>query len=139
MRDVTTALNNKVDTLRWSEEIYTIVGQMGSRWLLSEKSADGRVENPYPYARYMEYELKLVNSNEAPAAPQRHALPQAQRANAAARRRVLREDIGELGEDIGGRPVYTQLVLSGQRERRPTNRYIEEDSLKQASKRKRGQ
>jgi len=137
MRDVTSALNNKVDTLRWSEDIYTIAGQVSSRWMLSEKCVDGKTQNPSPNARYMEYELKLVSSNEEPTAPQRHALPKAQRANAAARRRLVREDIGEVNEDVGGRPVFTQLVLRGQRERAPTNRYIEEDSFKQANKRKR--
>jgi len=139
MRDRVSALNNKIDTLLWSDSIYTIAEPSeGARWLLSEYSVDGK-RNPYPENKYMEYELKLVSSNEEPAVPQRRAVTNAQQANAAVRRRLVREDIGKVGEDVGGRPVFTQLVLRGQRERRPTNFYVEEDSVKQYNKRKRGQ
>jgi len=86
----------------------------------------------------MEYELKLVNINEVPAEPERRALTNAQQEIAAVRRRLGNENIGKVRQDKGGRPIVTQLVLRGQRERIPTNFYVQEDSINQHNKRKRG-
>jgi hypothetical protein len=140
IRDVTSNRFRKTDSLYWSKNIYLIAEPIGARWRLSETSIDGK-DNPYPEAKYMEYELKKVNENERDETTNRILL-EAQRESSAIRRRMNREDLGRVETDDFGRPYIVtkekekeketdggplrvhQLVISRPpRVSRPPNRY----------------
>lgn len=130
---------SKVDDLLWSKEVYQITEAVGARWRLSETSLDGRV-NPKPEAKYMEYELRKAVENEYPRKPSSHILREAQKENAAVKRRLDKEQLGETKVDIGGRPYISReetLPLLQLRVSRPPKRYSPPPINKRPTKRKR--
>jgi len=108
---------SKADDLKWSTDVYQILEPDGSRWKL--KAKDNGPEPPD--GSYMEYELLLVDPQSFERTGGHFRAPA--KANAAVARRLKKEDIGEVSEDIGGRPIFSQLIVSAPRNRRPVQRY----------------
>lgn len=113
----TKATFSKADDLRWSKDVYQIAGPDGARWKLKAREGGPKP----PRGIYMEYELKLVT--ELPQRTKGGQLQAAQKDNARVAARLRKEDIGDVKEDDGGRPIFTQLVIEEPRRRKPVERY----------------
>jgi hypothetical protein len=108
----------KADDLKWGIGVYRLVEQIGARWKLGSIPDSGLVP---PKGLYMEYELKKVEWDTRPR-PNNRIISSAQTANAAVTRRLVREDLGAVSHDVGGRPTL-QLTITEPRVRRQTDRF----------------